>query len=55
VVQIKSSIRLTGNVKKKKIYFIHSFKNFYSISSSSLLLRGAPDSSMVKKNSLRRR
>ena len=30
---------------------IHSFKNFYSASLSPLLLRGAPDSSRVKKNS----
>src|SRR6218665_1660906 len=33
------------------LFFIHSFKNFYSTSSSPLLLRGAPDSSSVKKNS----
>src|SRR6218665_26412 len=33
--------------------FIHSFKNFHSASSSSLLLRGSPDSSTVKTNSFK--
>src|SRR6218665_3805311 len=32
---------------------IHSFKNLYSASSSPLLLRGATDSSKVKKNSFK--
>jgi len=32
---------------------IHSLKNFYNASSSPLLLRGAPDSSTVKKNSFK--
>jgi|SRR6218665_183856 len=32
---------------------IHSFKNFYSASSSPLLLRGAPISSTFKKNSFK--
>ena len=38
-----------GHIKS----FIHSFKNSYSATSSPLLLRGAPDSSTVKKNSFK--
>ena len=42
-------LRLLG----KNMAFIHSLRNFYSTSSSPLLLRGAPGSSTVKKNSFK--